>query len=333
MNLRWRSLLGWSALVVAAVFLRRVIWALLIQLAAAGLLMLLALPVCKGLERRLSPGISAALSLGVLGAVTAGTLLLLAPPITRQFRQLSDALPRLLLWAQAQWDVMQAFLAERGLSLSIVRDSLFSTLSEQAGTIVSATAGLVTQAVQAASKVLIAPLLAFYLLRDRRLIGDSLTLLIPVRYRTQAVRAAREMRRETTGFLRGQLLLSLAVGMMTAFALLLVGTPGWMLLGVLMGFLELVPYLGPLIAGIPAVLLALQLGVGKALWTVAALLIVQQLESTWLSPRLLSGATRLHPLLVLLALSAGGIIGGALGMVLVIPALVSFRGAARGWRS
>lgn len=322
----------WLLLLAAAFLLRRVLWALLLQLGAAGLLMIPALPLCRLWERRLSPGAAAALSLAALGAVSIGAILLLTPPIARQLRQLADALPALLTWVQAQWELTQAFLAEQGWSLSLMRDGLFTQLSEKAGSIVGAAAGLVSQAVQSTGKVLLAPLLAFYLLRDRRLIGDTLTLLIPVRYRAQAVRAAREMRRETSGFLRGQLALSLSVGAMTAVALRMVGTPGWLLLGVLMGVLELIPYVGPLIAGIPAVLLTLQFGLGRALWAAAALLVVQQLESAWLSPRMLSGATRLHPLLVLLALSAGGMIGGAAGMMLVIPLLASVRGAVRGWR-
>ena len=79
-------------------------------------------------------------------------------------------------------------------------------------------------------------------------------------------------------------------------------------------------------------LLALQGGMGRALWALGVLVAVQQLEGGLLSPRLLSGATRLHPLLVLLAISAGGMLGGAMGMLLALPAVVSLRGAMRGLR-
>ena len=192
--------------------------------------------------------------------------------------------------------------------------------------------GTATQVIGNLSQVLLSPLLAFYLLRDRRRIAAMLTLLLPVQHRARGVRAAREMRRETAAFLRGQLLLSLAVGSMTALGLLLTGTPGWLLLGILMGVLELIPCIGPVIAGIPAVLLALQGGWLRALWTLAVLLIIQEIEGAVLSPRLLGGATSLHPLAVLLLVSAGGLLAGALGMVMVIPAVVSIRGAMRGWR-
>ena len=140
------------------------------------------------------------------------------------------------------------------------------------------------------------------------------------------------MKRETAAFLRGQLLLSLAVGSMTAVGLLLTGTPGWLLLGILMGVLELVPYIGPVLAGVPAVLLALQGGWVRAAWSLGMLVLVQELEGAVLSPRLVGKATALHPMAVLLLVSAGGLIAGAMGMVMMIPVVVSVRGALRGWR-
>ena len=317
---------------VAGVLLRRVLWALLVQMAAAAVLMLLALPLCRLMERRWSPSLSAALSLGVLAAVVVAAVLLLVPPVMRQFRQLTDALPAVIAWSQKRWQVLQSWLSEREISLSPARDELFVQLGSKVGGWVTSLAGMVGHAAQGVGQLLLSPLLAFYLLRDRHHIAAGLTLTVPVRYRARAVRAAWEMRRETAGFLRGQLILSLVVGALTAVALLVVRTPGWLLLGVFMGVMEMVPYIGPFIAGVPAVLLAMQGGLARALWTLGALMLVQQLEGTFLSPRLLSGATRLHPLAVLLAISAGGMLGGAVGMVLMIPAVVSVRGALRGWR-
>ena len=135
------------------------------------------------------------------------------------------------------------------------------------------------------------------------------------------------MRRESALYLRGQLILSLFVAAMTALALLLTRTPGALLLGLFMGVMELIPYIGPFIAGVPAVLLALQSGWTAALWTLLAICLVQQVEAN-----LLSGATRLHPLAVLLAIAFGGMAGGVVGMMAALPLVVCVRGAVRGWR-
>lgn len=328
----WQAAVGALAALAAGLLLRHVLWALLKQLTAAALLMLLALPLCRWMERRWPPSVSAALALGLLAALLLVTALTLVPPTVRQFQQLMEALPAAVAWGQERLEALEAWLAERHISLLPIRDELFGEISSRAGVWVRSLAGWMGRAAHSVSQVMLAPLLAFYLLRDRQRIADGLTLLVPVRCRSRAVRAAREMRRETAGFLRGQLLLSLLVGALTALALLVARTPGWLLLGVFMGVMELVPYIGPLIAGVPAVLLAMQGGLARALWTLGALVLVQQLEGTFLSPRLLSGATRLHPISVLLAISAGGMLGGAVGMVLVIPLLVSARGALRGWK-
>ncbi len=329
---RWQSFFIAAAAALAAFLLRDVLRALLVQMGAAALMMLLCLPLCRVLERKIPASLAAGLSLLALLVGAGGLVLLLLPPMLRQLAQLAEALPEMMAWIQGKYGLLQAWLSARGVSLTVMLDGLIPKLGERAGTLLAFLAGMVTDAVQGAGKVLLSPLLAFYLLRDRVQFARWLTLVIPVRHRARAVRAAREMRRETAGFLRGQLLLSLAVGGMTALALRLTGTPGWLLLGVLMGVMELVPYIGPFLAGIPAVLMSLQGGWMRALWTLGALLLVQQIESTFLSPRFLSGATRLHPLIVLLAVSAGGMIGGAWGMMLVIPVVVSVRGALRGWR-
>lgn len=329
---RWRLILFGAGAVAAAVLLRNVLRALGMQVLAASLLAACALPVCRRLERRMSGGSAAAASLAILLAGASLAVMLLLPPAAGQVRTLTESLPGLVENLKGYLTRLIAWLESKGIALAPLRDGLFTRLTEAAGSLVTRAMGMATSLIGNLSKLLLSPLMAFYLLRDRRKIAAGLTLLLPVAHRAQGVRAAREMKRETAAFLRGQLLLSLAVGAMTAAGMLLIGVPGWLLLGVLMGILELVPYIGPVIAGVPAVLLALQSGWTKALWTLAVIFAIQEVEGAVLSPRLVGGATALHPLMVLLLVSAGGMIGGALGMVAVIPVVVSVRGAMRGWR-
>ena len=100
-------------------------------------------------------------------------------------------------------------------------------------------------------------------------------------------------------------------------------------LGLLMGACELIPYVGPLIGGVPIVLFALPMGLPATLWALGVTIAVQQLEGYFLSPRLMAGATGLHPVYVMLLLSAGGLLGGLAGMILALPAFVCLRGAFR----
>ncbi|MBQ2954702.1 MAG: AI-2E family transporter [Clostridia bacterium] len=328
----WRLPLLLGAGALGAFLLRRVLGALAVQLGVGALMMACALPLCRLLERRMKPGAAALTALLMMAAALGLLLLVFLPPIIRQLRQLAVEAPVLLARLEAAWRSVAAWLRERGVDLTPVQEDLFGLVSRSAGGVVAALAGWLRRMLSGLGRLLLTPLLAFYLLRDRRRISAALTLLLPVSCRAQGVRAAREMRRETFCFLRGQLLLSLAVGGLTALALLMTGTPGWLMLGLLMGVMELVPYIGPIIAGIPAVLLAWQGGWSHALWTLLALLGVQQLEGAVLSPRLLGGATQLHPMAVLLLITAGGILMGPMGMMAILPAVVALRGALRGWR-
>lgn len=329
---RWRLIFFAAGTILAALLLRHVLRALMMQILAASLLAAAALPICRHLEKRLPASAAAALSLAVLLAMAAVLVMLLFPPLTAQLRALGESLPALTENLQATITHFTLLLEEKGIDLTALRDGLLARLTDAAGNLVTRAMSLLTTLIGSLSKVLLAPLASFYLLRDRRRIAAWLTLLLPVKHRARGVRAAREMKRETAAFLRGQLILSAAVGSMTAAALALLRVPGWLLLGALMGVLELVPYIGPVIAGVPAVLLALQSGWVRALWTLAALVIIQEIEGAILSPRLMGHATALHPLAVLLLVSAGGMLGGAPGMAAVIPVVVSIRGALRGWR-
>ena len=329
---RWRLMLLGAIALIGLIALRGVVRTLAMQLLAAALLMLLALPLCRHLEKKMPGGAAALLSLGSLLAAVAAALMLLLPPLVGQIRTLTASLPGLVENLKGRLNQFSGWMEGRGFSLTTLRDGIFGRLTDAAGSLVTRVMGMATGLIAGLSKVLLSPLMAFYLLRDRRKIAAGLTLLLPVAYRARGVRAAREMKRESAAFFRGQLVLSLVVGALTAIGLLLTGTPGWLLLGILMGILELVPYIGPVIAGVPAVLLALQGGWVKALWTLAVLVAIQEFEGAVLSPRLVGGATALHPMTVLILVSAGGMIGGTLGMVAVIPITVSIRGALRGWR-
>ncbi len=329
---RWRLIFFGAGAAAAAFLLRDVLRALALQLLAAALLMLLALPLCRQLEKKFSGGAAALMALGILLAGIALLLFVLIPPVVAQVESLAASLPALVETLRMYLGRFTGWLAEKGIETSAVKDGLFARITEAAGGLVARCVGIATTLISSLSKVLLSPLMAFYLLRDRRRIASALTLLLPVSCRARGVRAAREMKRETAAFLRGQLILSLVVGGLTAIGLLLTGAPGWLLLGVLMGVLELVPYIGPLIAGVPAVLLALQGGWVRAAWTAAMLVGIQEVEGAVLSPRLVGNATALHPLAVLLLVSAGGMVAGTLGMVMAIPLVVSVRGAVRGWR-
>jgi len=167
--------------------------------------------------------------------------------------------------------------------------------------------------------LVIAPIFAFYMLKDADQIKDSLTLTIPRKYRSDVMAIGRDIHEIITAFLRGHLLVSAIVGILTGFGMYLIGLDFALIIGLIAGVGELVPFLGPILAAIPALSLALLVSRETAIYAAVVILIVQQLENAVISPKILGESMGLHPLTVIFAIMAGGELYGLLGILLAVP--------------
>jgi len=167
--------------------------------------------------------------------------------------------------------------------------------------------------------------LSYFLLCDRARLMIRLELLVPRSVRRTAVRMGNAVCRELRLYLRGQGMIAIAVGALAVLGLCIVGVPSALVLGIFVGVLNMIPYFGPVLGGIPAVLTALGSGWQTAALTVVVLWLVQQIDGTLISPRIMSGLTGLSPAAVLLAIFAGSAVGGIVGMLLALPLLMTFR--------
>lgn len=321
----------WLAAALAAAFwARNLIWQAAVQLFFGMLVALAALPIMKRLEKRFSPATAATLSMASLSALLLASLLLLAPALVHQGRQLVAMLPAMYNAAEQWLGRIQGWLAENGIALDAeLRGSLLSRGEEALSAAAPAAMAWVGGVAGSLGKWMLAPVFGFYFLRDRRQIGQWLLSLMPVNQRNVTVQILREMRRETAGYLRGQLMVSAVVGGLTALGLMFCGVPAWLLLGVIMGVLELIPYVGPFLGGVLVALFSLPGGLGRTLWALGVVIVVQQLEGGMLSPQLMSDATRLHPVAVVLCVMLGGTAGGIGGILLSVPLLLCARAALR----
>lgn len=143
--------------------------------------------------------------------------------------------------------------------------------------------------------------------------------LVPARGRALAAQALDASGRALKLWLLGRLVSMVTVGILTWLGLTIIGVPSAMALGLLAGLLEFIPFVGPVISAVPAVLLALAESPEKALWTLLLFLAIQQFEGNVLEPLVQQRAVDLPPALLLFALVAGGLIFGASGVVLAAP--------------
>lgn len=170
-----------------------------------------------------------------------------------------------------------------------------------------------------AFNLVLAPFLAYYLLRDQELIRTTLLSLVPHDKRHDVQDVLREVNRVIAGFLRGQIIVSIFVGSFIGLALLLLRVDYALLIGAFAGLLDIIPYFGPIIGAIPAVALALLKSPVTALWVIAAFVAANQIESMVLQPRIVGGHVGLHPLTVIFAILAGGKLLGIWGMLVAVP--------------
>ena len=292
------------------------------QLVFALILTAAALPVSRRLETRMNRQLAAASSvlfLMLCGIALAG---LIAPNLISQVSLLIAQAPRLLKQARELWERWSNQESIRRLGLSSIPEDWMNRITVWVGENLPNWIAGIGAGADAVSRAFLSPILAYYFVRDREMFSYQLSLWIPLRHRRRVLTALQEMRREAGGYVRGQSLVALAVALLTAVGLMIVGIPAWLVLG-------FIPYIGPMIGGVPILLFSLPMGVSTALWAVGVTVFVQQIEGYFLSPRLMAGATGLHPAAVILLLSAGGYLGGLAGMVAAVPAFVCLRGAAR----
>ena len=143
--------------------------------------------------------------------------------------------------------------------------------------------------------------------------------LIPSSRRPVVSEAMDESERALRLWLKGQLIAMIAVGSLTGLGLWLLGMPSALVLGLLAGILEFIPFAGPIIASIPAILLALAVSPDMALWVVLLYVIVQQLEGNLLQPMIQQYAVDLPGVILLFSLIAFGMLFGTLGVILAAP--------------
>ncbi|NLY29368.1 MAG: AI-2E family transporter [Firmicutes bacterium] len=171
----------------------------------------------------------------------------------------------------------------------------------------------------------LAPVLAYYILLDWDAIGQRWVEAIPDSFRPAFVLLIQEIDGVLTGFVLGRLTISLIVGVLITLGLVLLDVQFAVLLGLIAGIFDLIPYLGPVLGGIPAVMFAFLDSPWKAVWVALLFTAVNQLEAVILSPRILGVRVGLHPVVTIFALMAGGNLFGVGGVLLAVPAAAALR--------
>lgn len=323
------SLLGTLLLLAAFLWIVNRMWLVIPPIVIAIAIIYLLNPVvtrlhARGVARWLGSCLSYIVLMGVLTLVG----FLVIPSITEQASQLTDDFPT--IYEDLITD-LQSFADDLGFSdLDLPSyDELQDDLSGDGGFFdgqIGRITDLTLSVLEAVFLLLLAPVIAFYLLIDLPKVRAKVVALVPDRHRVEVTYVARELGLAVGGFLRGQLLVALIVGVMTSFGFWLVGLPFWLLIGMIAGFLNIIPFVGPWVGGTLGVMVALATrDLQTAAWAGLVALIVQQIDNHFVSPTVLRATVRIHPAMIILGLVLGASLGGFWGVVLAVPVMSSVK--------
>lgn len=257
-------------------------------------------------------------------AIIVGALFIIVPPTIREGNRFIQEFPQLFRNARISVEAWIAAYSER-IPVQL-REQIEGVAADAGSILLDAVRNLLTRTVGVVSSTFslvvgfaIAPMLIFYLMKDSARIQSGLTAPFPAAMRSH-IQSVLNIANHTLGaYIRGQLTLGLVVGTIVAVGLLLLGVPFALLLGIVAGFTELIPFIGPWIGGAVGVLVALATAPDKLLWVVLLYVGVQLLENTVLVPRIQGQSLSLHPAVVLLVITIASQIWGIWGVILGPP--------------
>lgn len=174
-------------------------------------------------------------------------------------------------------------------------------------------------------------ILSFYLSINKNGVERFIKLITPADYEEMTIRIIRHSRQRIGLWFRAQFILSIIMFLMVWGALALLGVPYPSILGATAGILELVPFVGPIIAGAVSVLVAVSVSNNLAIYTLITFLILQQFESNILVPFFMKRTTGLHPVLVIISLLIGIELDGFIGALIAVPAAAVFQEVLEDW--
>ena len=258
--------------------------------------------------------------------VIAGLVLLIVPVFVGEVNQLQVEAPGLAASAQGRLNSLQP-IAVFGIQVDLknltqtVNSHLREYLLGQFGNAVTIGVTALTTILQ----LLLMFIVAFLLAIEAPAVRRDLRRFVPSDYRTDFDQIWRQVRKMLYAYVRGQLIIAGLIGMTSGVICAILRLPDAVALGVIAGVTALIPYLGPFIGAVPAILVGLSQSPGQALLVLIAYILIPNFYLNFIYPKVMGDAVKLPPILVIVALIAGFSWGGILGMFVAVPIAATLR--------
>src|SRR5690606_298790 len=292
----------------------------------AGVLYYLLRPLVNLLSRKIHRTLAIIIVfIGIAGVIT-GAVFLIGPELQKQFRNLVDNMPAIInniqKWVMsltekewfAQFQDSDYFSVEKYLSKfeenaqQLIQDLLSG---------IATTVGFIANTVMV---LVLFPFVLFFMLKDGEKAPKIIEKILPKKQRKEAYNVLSDMDTALSSYIQGQLTVSLFVGVFAYIGYLIIGLDYSLVLGLTSMVTNVIPFIGPWIGTIPAVIVGLFTSPVKALLVIIIAVVVQQIESNFISPIVMGKALKVHPLTIIFVLLVAGQFGGIIGLILAVPA-------------
>jgi predicted PurR-regulated permease PerM len=255
----------------------------------------------------------------------------ITPKITREISNLIDLLPQY----SRQTNVLVNRIYTRIKQLDDISPQLSGVKEVIEGNIVNIEYEIIDVLRQLTNSIIgtlshivtlaLIPIFSFYFLKDADYFKKKIIFLIPKTCREECINIGRDIDKLLSKFIRGQIIVAMIVGLLSTVALFILGIDFAFLIGFIAGVSNIIPYVGPIIGAIPAVVIALLDTPAKSIWVILAFTTIQQIESAVLSPKIVGDSVGLHPIVVILSLLIGNEWYGVIGMLFAVPIAASIK--------
>jgi predicted PurR-regulated permease PerM len=336
---RWIQIVLLPLALLALWALARAAGSVLLILVVASMVALILAPVVRLLERYLPRGLAILVVYVGSFALIAGVGVLLASPVTTQITRFEHNVPEIVRNANKELNSFQNWLNSHGVNVHIKQqgqtalDTLQKDVLKRSGDIVSVSRDLLSGVVTIGFDLVLTLVLSIYLLVYGRQIGQLVRGVMPPGDGTPEDDFPLLVQHAVSGYVRGQALFSLVMGGSAAIALEILGLIGVfpagkdyaVFFGGFYGLMEFIPYIGPIVGPVPAVLVALFQNPISAVWLIIVFVALQQLEGHVVAPQVFRISLRINPILIILALLIGFKLYGVVGALVALPVIAVIR--------
>jgi len=264
------------------------------------------------------------LYLGVIGLVTA-LIFIIGPELQKQFYSFTRNMPvfineiRDMFISLQENEYVSRFQETDNFSLEEIMMELANYLNNFIANIGQNLASFIGFIANALIILVIIPFVLFYMLKEGEKAPNQLLKLLPEKRQNEGREVLKAMDYALSSYIQGQILVSICVGILAYIAFLIIGLDYPLVLALVAMFTNVIPFVGPWIGTIPAVIVGLLHSPLMALLVIAVVVIVQQIESNLISPQIMGRKLSIHPLTIIFLLLVAGRFAGLLGLLLAVP--------------